>query len=720
MQTTNNSPPKTPTQNQNSINVEGCCDQIIFQNADTGYSIFKLTTATGKLICLGSSPLIQVGQNLKVEGNVIENPKYGQQIQCEVITSILPKTAKGIIKYLSSGIIPGIGEGFAKKLVDFAGKELFSILDNEPEKLYTIKGIGKKRLELLAKNWQEYRSAHEVMMFLQQFGIGAKRSMLIYHTYQDRTLEILNNNPYQIYQDISGIGFKIADQIAKSAGIENDAPKRIEAGVQYTLEMATSSGHCFLPMDAVIKSSCKLLDLSSLPELSTILDEKRFLITDDGHIYLSKTYQAERQIEQSLMSLNQNPSIWENHPLEHYLMWIDETNHIDLSRSQRNALYTILQSKIGIITGGPGVGKTTLTKSLIHLAKRAKMSTMLCAPTGRAAKKLSSSTGQEAKTIHRLLKMDPVERKFQHHKNNPLQADLIIIDEASMIDVFLANHLLQAIDPLSNIIIIGDIDQLPSVGPGAFLKDMISLYPDQTAMLTEIFRQAQDSKIIQNAHLVNKGKMLIPNEQNLLSDFYFIPEQDPEAVVQKIMKLITDRIPNKFSLNPVEDIQLLCPMHKGTLGTQRMNELLQSSLNAHNPKTKTKFKVGDKVIQTRNNYDKDVFNGDVGYVQSIDEETHEVVVDFQETVAHYLFAELDELQLAYAISIHKSQGSEYPAVIIPLAMQHFTLLERNLLYTAITRGKKLVILVGEMKAVAMAIRNKKSRMRNTDLSINPA
>ena len=697
-----------------SVTLEGNCSKIIFQNEENGYSVFQIKLSSKQVhTCVGSSPSIKVGQHLRVSGTIAET-KYGQQLQCEEITPILPKDKIGIIRYLASGIIPGIGEGFAKKLVAFAGVELFQVLDSQPESLYAIKGIGKKRLDVLIKNWQDYRSAHEVMMFLQRFGVGPKRAIKIYQTYQDQTLHVLKTNPYQIYQDITGIGFKIADQIAKSMGISPEEPVRIKAGIHYLLEQASSSGHCYLPVPQVGEQLSKLLDIAPLQAVEPFADESIFEITPDGKLYLKSLYTAERKIEKQLKVLSSSPSIFKRHHAL-FSQWLDNVQGITLSTSQKQALQTMLNSKIGIITGGPGVGKTTITKALLQIARQANLDVLLCAPTGRAAKKLSSCTNYPAKTIHRLLKIDPVDRKFRHNQKNPLKADLVIVDEASMIDTFLAQHILHAIDPLANVIIIGDIDQLPSVGPGAFLKDIIQLFPHQTAQLTEIFRQAKDSRIIQNAHLVNKGKMLIPNEQDRLSDFYFIPEGDADRVVEKIQFLIQKRIPSRFNLNPITDIQILAPMHRGSLGTQNLNQVIQSILNPGTQKEIHRFKVGDKIIQTKNNYDKDVFNGDVGYIRDIDLELKELYVDFGDIQATYSFNELDELQLAYAISIHKSQGSEYPAVIIPLAMQHFTLLERNLLYTAITRGKKLVILIGEMKAVSMAIRNRNSHQRNSCL-----
>lgn len=692
------------------ITIEGHCGKVIYHNPENGYSVFRLEYDNKQQICSGISINIKEGQTLKVTGSMEDN-KYGLQLKCDEIIPILPKDKKGIIQYLSSGIIPGIREGFAKKLVDFAGEDLFQMLDDDPKKLYSIKGIGKKRIDSLIDHWTKNQALHEVIMYLQGLGIGPKRALKIYNTYQEKTLHILQTNPYQVYQDIEGIGFKLADTIALNAGIEKDNISRLAAAAQYLLEQAMQSGHCFLPKAILTDQLDMLLNLNMDLNIEEICQNKVFHLTDD-YVYLMTIYNAERQVEKSLSRIHKSPSIWKNTPHSVYAKSIEDST---LSDTQKQSLFDVIQSKIGIITGGPGVGKTTITLELVKLAKLAKLSIALCAPTGRAAKKLSSSTDMEAKTIHRLLKMDPIEKRFQYNAKNPLPHDLIIIDEASMIDIFLANHLLSAIDSLANLIVIGDIDQLPAVGPGAFLKDIIRLFPENTSHLTEIFRQAKHSKIILNAHQVNKGKMPIPNDDTL-SDFYLISQSQPELLIETIKQMITQRIPERFKLNPVSDVQLLSPMHKGSLGTQNLNLTLQALLNK-NPKTKTKFKLNDKVIQLKNNYDKDVFNGDIGFIKDIDEHNNEITVDYSTHIASYLFSELDELELAYTISIHKSQGSEYPCVIIPLAMQHYTLLERNLIYTAITRGKELVIVIGDPKAISMAIRNQKSKLRYTDITL---
>lgn len=693
-----------------TLTLEGQCDKVIYHNKENGYCVFKLITDKTEQVCSGTSLDIKAGQTLKVTGTLEEN-KYGLQLKCDEIIPILPKDKKGMIQYLASGVIPGIREGFAKKLVDFAGQKLFQLLDEDPKILYNIKGIGKKRIDNLIEHWKENQALHEVIMYLQKLGIGPKRALKIYNTYQDRTLHILQTNPYQLYQDIEGIGFKLADTIALNAGLEPDNPERLKAASQYLLEQAMQSGHCFLPKSALASQLETLLYFPIPMDIDLICEGNAFHITDEN-IYLSHLYHAERQVEKSLSRISKGPSIWRNTPHSRYAESIDKS---PLSDSQKDALFHILQSKIGIITGGPGVGKTTLTLEIVKLSQLAKLNIALCAPTGRAAKKLSHSTQMEAKTLHRLLKMDPLEKQFQYNSRNPLPYDLILVDEASMIDIFLAYHLLSAIDPLSNVIFIGDIDQLPAVGPGSFLKDLIRLFPENTAHLTEIFRQAKHSKIILNAHQVNKGRMPIPNDDQL-SDFYLISQSDPNLVLETIQQMITDRIPKRFELDPLHDIQVLSPMHKGSLGTQNLNLMLQALLNK-NPKTQTRFKVNDKVIQLKNNYDKDVFNGDIGFIKSIDESNSELVVDFSDQLVPYLFSELDELELAYSISIHKSQGSEYPCVIIPLAMQHYTLLERNLIYTAITRGKQLVVVIGDPKAIAMAVRNQRSKLRFTDMAL---
>lgn len=694
--------------------ISGICERVIYHNEENGYTIFKINTDQGITItCTGSSPLIKEKQNLRITGTWNNNPKYGKQLDSSIIIPIIPKDKHSMLQYLSSGVIPGIGEGFAKKLIDFAGTQLFEVLDKDPASLYEIKGVGKKRIETLLSHWQMHRASHEVLMFLQGFGIGPKRANKIFQTYQMDTMSVLQSDPYRLSQDIHGIGFKLADQIACKTGIAQDAPCRILACIHFILDSASQQGHCYLPFADVPKKVEQHIEVViSTPELEAIIKDDNLFVHEQQKLYLKKIYQAEQELIQSIQRLNQGENAWPLSIQRYSLSDLSCSGH-QLSQSQQSAIQNTLSQKIGIITGGPGVGKTTITQAILQLAKEAKLRILLCAPTGRAAKKLSSCTNHSAKTIHRLLKIDPATKKFKHNANSPLQADIILIDECSMIDVFLARSLFAAIPDYANVVLVGDIDQLPSVGPGAFLNDMIQLNPDKTAYLTEIYRQGQDSMIIQNAHRINQGKTLLPNQLDQLSDFYFISETCPDTLHQRIHTLVTQRIPKRFSLNPMSDVQILSPMHKGDLGTGKLNELLQDILNPQHNKTSFKFRVGDKIIQTRNNYDKDVFNGDIGFVVEIDSNRKEVTINFNDSYVCYLFSELDEIQLAYAISIHKSQGSEYPAVIIPLAMQHFTLLERNLIYTAVTRGKKLVIIIGDLKALNMAIRNKKSHKRNT-------
>ncbi|MDC3181215.1 ATP-dependent RecD-like DNA helicase [Gammaproteobacteria bacterium] len=696
--------------------LEGTCEKIIFHNEENGYTVFKIKDHESQIhTCTGSSPLIQEKSILHLSGNLVDG-KYGPQLQCSIITPVLPKTKNQIIRYLSSGVITGIGEGFAKKLVDFAGINIFEKLDQDPKSFYQIKGVGEKRIAMLLSHWQAHRHCHEVMLFLQRFGIGPKRANKIYQTYQSETMQVLCEDPYRIYHDIHGIGFKIADQIALESGIAVDDHKRLIACCIYVLEQASQAGHCLLPIINMPSRIEGHIDHQITHEtlLNVVNSDKNFELVDDN-LYLRSIYQAESELKSSISQLSTSSSVWPNFIRHLSLNDLKCSGH-SLSTTQQDAVRKVLNSPISIVTGGPGVGKTTITQAIIQLAKEANLNILLCAPTGRAAKKLASCTQYEAKTIHRLLKMDPATRKFKHHIRNPLPADLILIDECSMIDIFLARHLFQAISTHSNVILVGDIDQLPSVGPGAFLQDMIQRFSDHTAYLTQIYRQAQDSAIIKNAHRINQGKSLLPNESDVLSDFYFIAEQDPLKIHKKVLELVSERIPKRFSLNPLDDIQILAPMHKGSLGTQVFNQLLQDQLNKTTSEKTGQFKVGDKVIQTKNNYDKDVFNGDIGYIREISSTRKEVTVDFGDHFVAYLFSELDELQLAYAISIHKSQGSEYPAVIIPLGMQHFTLLERNLIYTAMTRGRKLVIIIGDLKALYMAIRNAKSKLRYTSLA----
>ncbi|HVO65265.1 MAG TPA: ATP-dependent RecD-like DNA helicase [Syntrophales bacterium] len=564
------------------------------------------------------------------------------------------------------------------------------------------------------------------MVFLQSHGIGTGRAVRIYKTYGEESIIKVTENPYRLALDIHGIGFKTADTLAMKLGITPDSLIRAQAGVRHVLQEIADDGHCAAPWDTLIEEASKLLEIDDkiLEEAihAEIAEENLIQEEIEGKpcLFLTPLHRAESGAATSILRLLQGVPPWGTIDADKAIPWVEGKTELTLSDSQRAAIKLALSSKVVVITGGPGVGKTTLVNSVLLIIRAKNMEVTLCAPTGRAAKRLSESTGIEAKTIHRLLEFDPKSFGFKRGRDNPLETDLVVIDESSMVDIALMNRVLAAIPDSAALMIVGDVDQLPSVGPGAVLADIINSGRVPTVRLTEIFRQAATSLIIVNAHRINKGEMPLKAEGTELIDFYFIPADTPEEIHDKLLQVVTERIPKRFGFHPVKDVQILTPMNRGGLGARSLNAELQSVLNEKGePKVTrfgTTFAPNDKVIQTVNNYDKEVFNGDIGQIVEVDEEERLVKIDYDGRIVEYEFGELDEVSLAYATSIHKSQGSEYPAVVIPLAMQHYTLLERNLIYTAVTRGKKLVTIIGQPKALAMAVKNRKSSRRLTKLS----
>nr|MBP7091070.1 ATP-dependent RecD-like DNA helicase [Syntrophorhabdaceae bacterium] len=683
------------------------------------------------------------GELLKLCGFWDNHPRYGEQFKVVSYESMMPATVKGVEKYLGSGMIKGIGPVTAKRLVSRFGVDTLSIIDNDIERIKEVSGIGEKRVDMIKNAWEEQRDIRDVMVFLQGNGVSPGYAVKIFKRYGKDSVKTVSENPYRLAMDIFGIGFITADKIAEKMGIPKDSQKRIEAGILFVLNQLSDDGHVYYPYKLLIKECARILDVEEecLPvALDSVCEQKKIVIEqyetlngkyttqpqdlsssqkEDWAVYLTRFYVAEVGIARQLISLVTTPKQLRLINIDQAIKWVQDSQNIKLSERQIEAVRDSINSKVMVITGGPGTGKTTIINSVIKIYKKMGQKILLAAPTGRAAKRMAETTGHEAKTLHRLLEYTPGSGSFKRNETNPLDADLIIIDETSMVDSQLMYHFLKAVSLKATLILVGDVDQLPSVGAGCVLKDIINSKRITIVVLDQIFRQSRESMIVVNAHRINKGDLpIFKSDETRLKDFYFFFIEDPEKVLEKIIQLCRDIIPARFHFHPFEDIQVLTPMHKGTVGVASLNTALQKELNTRKEEIMRGgkvFKVGDKVIQLRNNYDKDVYNGDIGRVVNIDGETQEMIVDYDGRRVKYEFFELDEVVLAYAISVHKSQGSEYPVVIIPVLTQHYMLLQRNLLYTGITRGKKLVILIGTKKALAIAINNNKPQKRYTML-----
>ena len=706
----------------------GSVERVTFHSEESGFCVLrtKVKGQRDQVTVIGSAASITPGEYIECIGVWHNDRTHGLQFKANQLKVVPPTTLEGIEKYLGSGMVKGIGPHFAKVLVKAFKEDVFTIIENESDSMLKLPGIGPKRVGKITSAWSEQKAIREIMVFLQSHGVGTARAVRIYKTYGDEAIVKVTENPYRLALDIHGIGFKTADVIAGRLGIAPDSLIRAQAGVRHVLQEMSNDGHCAAPWDVLVEEAAKLLEIPVVILEQAILEEiaEENLVQEDidGRpcLFLTPLQRAEVGVAASINRILSGHPPWGAIDGDKAIPWVEEKTGLTLSPSQQEAVRLSSTSKAVVITGGPGVGKTTLVNSILLIIRAKQMRVTLCAPTGRAAKRLSESTGLEAKTIHRLLEFDPSSFGFKRGRDNPLETDLLVIDESSMVDVALMNRLLSAVPDTAALMIVGDVDQLPSVGPGSVLFDIIDSGVVPTVRLTEIFRQAATSRIIVNAHRINKGEMPLKPESDELSDFYFIPANTPEEIHEKLIQVVTERIPKRFGLHPVKDVQVLTPMNRGGLGARSLNAELQLKLNEKGePKVTrfgTTFAPGDKVIQTVNNYDKEVFNGDIGRILEIDQEEGTLLVDYDGRSVEYELGELDEISLAYATSIHKSQGSEYPAVVIPLAMQHYTLLERNLIYTAVTRGKKLVTIIGQPKALAMAVKNRKSTKRLTKLA----
>ncbi|MGQ9652804.1 MAG: SF1B family DNA helicase RecD2 [Thermodesulfobacteriota bacterium] len=706
--------------------IEGTLDKVVYQAEEDGYVVARLSLVPDgeEVTAVGRFAAIQ-GTQMRLRGAWVMNPKYGRQFQVEEAEIRPPTTLAGIVHYLSSGLIPGIGPIMAKRIVEHFGGETLEVMGKDPERLMEVPGIGPSRIEGIRKAWGRHEGIREVMVFLQGHGVSPGFAHRIFKVYGPQTIARVLQDPYRLTSDVFGIGFKKADGIAKSIGLAPTSMARCRAGLLYTLQTQAEDGHVYLPRGELLEKAGELLGVEQ-PILEEALDrcvQAGELVLETGGVeeqaYLKWLHDAEVGISLRLASIRRTPTRLSPRAI-HPEDLRSTSDGISLNQGQRDILHKALQEKVLVVTGGPGTGKTTAMRALLRVLTRAGAKVALGAPTGRAARRLSEATGCEAKTIHRLLEFQPKQRLFLRNQQRPLTADVVLIDEASMVDTPLMYHLAAAIPKTSSLVLVGDVDQLPSVGPGNVLKDVISSGIAEVVTLREVFRQSARSGIVANAHRVNQGEPPLweRGDRDELSDFYFISQSDPERIQETILELCSERIPKRFGLDPKEEIQVLSPMHRGPLGTEELNRLLHERLNPcrggiiHGLR---RFAEGDKVMQIRNNYDKEVFNGDIGIVSRVDRTDGKVWVRFDGQHVPYLLGELDELVLAYAISVHKSQGSEYPAVIMPLVTQHYLMLQRNLLYTAITRARRLVVIVGSYKALAIAVKNEQIRHRYTGL-----
>ena len=700
------------------VTLEGTVERIVYESAETGFFVGRLRVQGQAELqtFVGNLMAVSVGETVRLRGRWVEDKKFGRQLRIESFETILPNTVVGIEKYLGSGLIEGIGPTFAKRLVKAFGVETLRVIDEQPQRLRSVPGIGKKRAAQIREAWASQRAIQSIMIFLQGHGISTAQAVKIYKTYGDGAVAVLRENPYRLADDISGIAFRGADKIAAQLGIAKDAPERLAAALLHVLRNAMGNGHVYLGGEELRGAAGELLGAApdALEQPLAALAARDAVVRESEAIFLPAMYAAERGVAERLKRLAATPCEAVPIHIENALRWVEKTQAIALSPEQHEAIRLGVQEKVMVITGGPGTGKTTVINSLLAILEKKGLSFLLAAPTGRAAKRMEGATGREARTIHRLLEYSPKKSGFQRNENNPLDTDLVVIDETSMVDVQLMHCLLKAIPPFTRLVLVGDVDQLPSVGAGNVLFDIIASQIVLVVCLRTVFRQAAHSAIVTNAHRINEGKFPVFNTD----DFFLIERRDPVRAQETVVELVTKRMPDKFGLDPLRDIQVLAPMHRGEAGVTRLNEALREALNPHGePVSRKHLRKGDKVMQLRNNYNLDVYNGDVGIISLVDAEAAELEVTFDDDrVALYRFDEVDNLGLAYAATVHKAQGSEYPAVVLPLLPQHYMMLQRNVLYTGVTRGKRLVIIVGDPKAVGMAVRNSKIARRNTRLA----
>lgn len=702
--------------------LRGVVERITYANEETGYSVIKIKCKgyMDLVTVVGSMATVNVGSVITIKGFWSSNPKYGRQFDAKEWEEALPASIYGIEKYLGSGLIKGIGPVYAKKIVQLFGEQTLDIIEEAPDRIIEVPGIGKKRVEKIKKAWQDQKEIKNIMIFLQSNGVSTSFGSRIYKFYGDKSIEVVKENPYKLADDIYGIGFKTADGLAAKLGIEKDSFKRCRAGIFYTLSELSEEGHCYATYEQLVTKCVEILEVEE-PKIVMSIDhlviEKELIKEEPDVVYLPPFYFSEAGVAKRLKEIMFGGREKQVVDSEQVISLLEGRENMTYDDIQRNAIRQASKSKVMVLTGGPGTGKTTTTHGIITLFKESGMEVVLAAPTGRAAKRMSEATGMEAKTIHRLLECKPPEG-YKKNEENPIEGDVLILDEASMIDIILMYNLLKAIPNHMILVIVGDIDQLPSVGAGNVLRDIIASGVVPTIKLERIFRQAMGSRIITNAHKINKGEK--PDLRGGKdSNFFFMEQEDNEGVIHTIVNLCTKRLPTYYKVDPLRDIQVLTPMQRTETGAAHLNTVLQTALNKNTLCLKrgaTEYRLHDKVMQVRNNYDKEVFNGDVGFITAIDTEEKTLKVNFDDREIEYEVLELDELVLAYATTIHKAQGSEYPIVIMPISFSHFVMLQRNLLYTGITRAKKVVVLVGNRNAVYVSVKNNNVKDRNTKLS----
>ncbi|NND49540.1 MAG: ATP-dependent RecD-like DNA helicase [Rhizobiales bacterium] len=712
-----------PTHGEETL--AGLIERVAFHNEDNGFCVLRIKARGHKenVAVVGHATKVAAGEWLTASGQWVNDRVHGQQFKASALQTSQPTTLEGIEKYLASGAISGLGPVYAKKLIKAFGEQVLDIIENHPQRLREVEGIGKVRAGRIEAGWAEQRAVREIMLFLHGHGISTARAARIFRAYGGKAMTVLKQDPYRLARDIRGFGFATADEIAGKLGIEKTAMVRVRAGISHALTEAQSEGHCGLPVAELVPLACRLLDVSEeLAEEALALELSggavvREEVGETVCIFLTALHRAERDIAARVAALNKGDLPWPQIDTAKALPAIERASGFALADSQRQAIALALSSKLTVITGGPGVGKTTIVNAILRLVKGNDLTIILAAPTGRAAKRMAETTGREARTIHRLLEMDPRSGGFLRNAENPIECDFLVVDETSMVDVTVIRALLCALPDHAAVLFVGDIDQLPSIGPGQVLADLIGSGALGVARLREVYRQAAESRIIANAHAINAGQLPDLGATGPDSDFYFVPADDPQAAVGRIIELVSNRIPQRFGFDAIRDVQVLSPMNRGAVGVLALNLELKEALNPAGGEKLERFgwtySPGDKVMQTENDYDREIYNGDIGYVRAVIGAggEAELDVDFDGRSLSFAFNELDSLVPAYAATIHKSQGSEYPAVVMPVVTQHAIMLRRNLIYTGVTRAKQLVVLVGQKKAIAMAVRNQSGRQR---------